>query len=326
MGRVWAQKVTLGVVCLLIAILGESLAVNPLVPGTLGLTGSDVDINREPVLRGFYAKDGVTVDFVSERSSLTFHARAVGQGQVLLFSFQDYGAFSRITFYDNSVFLVATVDLDLRRSVIDVTLKKGLALPKSDSSVPHQLLDNINAFETVLHQSSEYELYSAEQKFIELTERVLRTKEAGLIPYASMKLASIGVWGQGTASLPLHRTALRISKNRQLLNIQPPPDPELVAAVNNALHSFRNTSIQHTISERSGCTISDTCDNACFGRCGYGCDCWEWVCGDCDCWIGCQQHDCCCSCKGIWTLCCLNVIAFNCNGYYNPCQVVATVY
>mmetsp|Transcript_14507 Transcript_14507/g.22036 ORF Transcript_14507/g.22036 Transcript_14507/m.22036 type:complete len:320 (-) Transcript_14507:21-980(-) len=38
------------------------------------------------------------------------------------------------------------------------------------------------------------------------------------------------------------------------------------------------------------------CDNACFGRCGPGCRCWPSVCGDCNSWRGCWEHDCYCSC------------------------------
>merc|ERR1719419_1477347 len=36
---------------------------------------------------------------------------------------------------------------------------------------------------------------------------------------------------------------------------------------------------------------SSECGNECFGMCGAECSCWSWVCGDCDCWAGCHQHD-----------------------------------
>eukprot|EP00053_Salpingoeca_punica_P008325 m.75034 g.75034 ORF g.75034 m.75034 type:complete len:367 (-) comp14554_c0_seq1:317-1417(-) len=44
----------------------------------------------------------------------------------------------------------------------------------------------------------------------------------------------------------------------------------------------------------------DQCNNSCFGQCGYGCECWEWICGTCDCRKGCESHDYYCSCIGIW--------------------------
>jgi len=42
------------------------------------------------------------------------------------------------------------------------------------------------------------------------------------------------------------------------------------------------------------------CNNSCFGQCGYACECWEWICGTCDCRKGCESHDYYCSCIGIW--------------------------
>ena len=32
-------------------------------------------------------------------------------------------------------------------------------------------------------------------------------------------------------------------------------------------------------------------DDGCFGMCGAGCDCWEWVCGDCCYHLICAEHD-----------------------------------
>merc|ERR1719228_1621287 len=49
------------------------------------------------------------------------------------------------------------------------------------------------------------------------------------------------------------------------------------------------------------------CENNCYGRCGPGCECWKWFCGDCNCWKGCESHDYYCSCHGMWHPCCFNV-------------------
>lgn len=48
--------------------------------------------------------------------------------------------------------------------------------------------------------------------------------------------------------------------------------------------------------------------NDCFGRCGEGCDCWSWICGDCRCHDECMDHDYYCSCTsaGWWHFWCLN--------------------
>ena len=41
----------------------------------------------------------------------------------------------------------------------------------------------------------------------------------------------------------------------------------------------------------------------CLGLCGYGCNCWKWVCGDCCYHLGCYEHDICCRKKFVRTAC-----------------------
>ena len=56
------------------------------------------------------------------------------------------------------------------------------------------------------------------------------------------------------------------------------------------------------------------CNNGCYGRCGWICDSWDWVCGDGDCYEGCKQHDYYCSCVSFWHPCCLNAAWVSCDG------------
>ena len=59
----------------------------------------------------------------------------------------------------------------------------------------------------------------------------------------------------------------------------------------------------------------DRCDNDCFGMCGNACEmCWRIVCGDCDCWLGCEKHDEYCSCEGLWHPCCVDIFWVRCDG------------
>ena len=53
------------------------------------------------------------------------------------------------------------------------------------------------------------------------------------------------------------------------------------------------------------CTLTNTCGNRCYGRCGPSCTCWSWVCGSCGCWDSCRHHDYYCSCRGWWHPFCL---------------------
>jgi len=52
---------------------------------------------------------------------------------------------------------------------------------------------------------------------------------------------------------------------------------------------------------------SKTCDNACYGLCGPDCDCWAFVCGDCECHCFCFNHDYYCSCISMLDYHCWNI-------------------
>ncbi len=55
----------------------------------------------------------------------------------------------------------------------------------------------------------------------------------------------------------------------------------------------------------------------CNGMCGYSCDCWKWLCGDCCKHPGCVGHDNCCrKVGGMWSTSCLFPIGFRCNRPY----------
>ena len=57
-------------------------------------------------------------------------------------------------------------------------------------------------------------------------------------------------------------------------------------------------------------------DQECLGLCGYGCNCWKWVCGDCCYHLGCYEHDLCCREKFVRTAC-LFPFNFKCESGYN---------
>ena len=58
-------------------------------------------------------------------------------------------------------------------------------------------------------------------------------------------------------------------------------------------------------SARNASTYCEAYPNSgdqCYGMCGYGCDCWSWVCGDCCYHYGCAVHDSWCR-QGKWYYC-----------------------
>ena len=59
--------------------------------------------------------------------------------------------------------------------------------------------------------------------------------------------------------------------------------------------------------------------NECLGMCGYGCYCWDWVCGDCCHYQGCYEHDICCRNNGFFDQTCILVFPFSCSGYQYQC-------
>ena len=58
----------------------------------------------------------------------------------------------------------------------------------------------------------------------------------------------------------------------------------------------------------------------CLGMCGYGCNCWEFVCDNCCYNQGCYEHDICCI--DFWTMDCLFAFSISCSRYppYPGCQ------
>jgi hypothetical protein len=257
-------------------------------------------------LEGTFTIRGTDLSFIAQPSALNL----VKINGPSVLAFVDYGAFARVHLPD-AVFLIAASDLALPHSVIDIT-SSHVTLPNINTSVSHGLDENLKLFETLVAGVSSQGLAAAEHRVLSLMKAFTQSEEAEALPHLSAKLALEDITGVAyPSSLVIHMPALRVAKIRQAVTI----DPELVAVLN---ARYNNVS---TSTPEDGCSISDICDNACFGMCGNKCTCWKWVCGDCDCHIGCRQHDCCCSCEGFWTLCCLNVVAVKCDGYDNPCKI-----
>lgn len=57
-------------------------------------------------------------------------------------------------------------------------------------------------------------------------------------------------------------------------------------------------------------------DNECLSLCGYGCNCWKWICGDCCFHLGCYGHDICCRKNFVQTKC-LFPMNFKCESEYS---------
>lgn len=180
----------------------------------------------------------------------------------------------------------------------------AVPVKKLYTAVDKEGLDNITAdlgmIDIDVHHK---QLYLALKKFISCPE-------VGMIPRAAFLLGHyIGVTGLDyPAALPLYLMALqvtKVSKSNMIdtTNISP-------------LKSFE----PHLFNDSGDClTECPPCqDDECLGLCGYGCNCWKWVCGDCCYHLGCYGHDVCCRKKFVQTKC-LFPFSFKCEEPYDQC-------
>lgn len=108
------------------------------------------------------------------------------------------------------------------------------------------------------------------------------------------------------AAMPFHQIAMNAGRliNPPPQHRSPPDDRSTPIPVDTSTHSPSTTSTTSTSGTSSNCNQPDI-NNECLGLCGRKCDCWQWVCGDCNCHRGCRDHD-------VVTGKCLDFNIFNC--------------
>ena len=135
--------------------------------------------------------------------------------------------------------------------------------------------------------------------------------EATLIIEAAQALGDRGIRGMDYPSvMAFYQFALRLASNGRISN----------TTVYKAKDSFASDSkkgYQHRQQRSVLCDNGATCssnrcpfrkyDNDCFGMCGPGCTCWDFVCDDCCVHQYCLTHDQCCADAGFYTLTCFSV-------------------
>lgn len=137
---------------------------------------------------------------------------------------------------------------------------------------------------------------------------LLSSREAGLLIDAARALADTGVRGQESpAAFLLFVLALR---TQSLI------DQMEETSLSDKLRSLELEKQQQQKDEEFCANSNSTCPlgtcpqgDGCTGMCGPGCECWEWVCGDCCFNKMCYDHDLCCSRKGFVSWSCLGIVA-----------------
>ena len=160
--------------------------------------------------------------------------------------------------------------------------------------------------------------------------------EAKLIIEAALALGEQGYQGRDyTPLMQFYQLALRLVKIRLNASIDDGGNTIQKRSTRKTSHTrpkrFFNFLSRFVCSDRSqrGCidlpyTSPYDSSDRCFGLCGYGCCCWEFVCGDCCRHRYCETHDACCAEMGFFTLDCfqvgIDVLFSECSQDYDQCS------
>ena len=127
---------------------------------------------------------------------------------------------------------------------------------------------------------------------------ILSYPEADLLQSAAVSLGETGVTGRDFPSvMPFYMTVLQLSQLQGgNVTTGSRADPPRVT--------------DDCLSTCPPCPYQE-----CLGLCGYSCNCWKWVCGDCCYHLGCYEHDICCRKKFVRTACLLP-FGFKCESGY----------
>ena len=134
-------------------------------------------------------------------------------------------------------------------------------------------------------------------------ENLTFSQEALLIIEAAKVLGNHGVYGsEYPAAMSFYQLALKLAKAREA----EASNFTLNSKVTKELRQKRGVMCSNVNAVCEQCPFQHD-NNDCFGLCGYGCDCWNFVCGDCCVHQFCLTHDRCCAERGFYSWACLSV-------------------
>lgn len=140
-----------------------------------------------------------------------------------------------------------------------------------------------------------------------ITELVC-SKEASLLIDAAKALAASGVRGQDSpAAFLLYTLALRAQTLRDKL-VRTETESAPVPVDSTRQEDSEESGMEFCPNANSSC-VAGRCPlgEDCTGLCGPGCECWDWVCGNC-CWNKmCYDHDLCCE-AGLLSWQCMGIL------------------
>lgn len=146
-----------------------------------------------------------------------------------------------------------------------------------------------------------------EDLLVDRINNLILEKEIHLMKLAADAMGSKGVIGIDYPSiLPFYLSTLQLEKLR---HTQPGTSNSTIV---------QGVYQTHSRSRRGACfsTCPPCPNNDCFGLCGYGCYCWDFLCGNCCYHLGCQGHDVCCR-ESFYGSSCLFPYSFRCESPYS---------
>lgn len=166
-------------------------------------------------------------------------------------------------------------------------------LTRRENAVLRDLVHILNTSDTLRENDS--------SRLRESVFTILSYPEGNMLQNAAAALGNAGLSGvQYPAVLPFYMATLRLAQLVRRNNVTDPVNSALPRGVR-----------EDCLSECPPCPYQE-----CLGLCGYGCNCWKWVCGDCCYHLGCYEHDICCRQKFVRTAC-LFPFSFKCESGYN---------
>ena len=263
-----------------------------------------LNVLTKEVVEGTYyvSSSGVGIHFASSLDSLSISS---SKGNQLIQVSQAVGNFRLINIGD-TMFIQKTSLSGINQNVYtDYAVPLGLK-NKFTSSQVQDILFYEQLTKSLEVISSSYHQLILQRSLFSLTSSL----EAKLIIEAVMAMGmDLVVTGLEYPSvLPFYMTAMKIDMlmaNSTLLNR--PGDFK---------YKFQNTLNQISDSDYDCLDDCPPCEEElCLGMCGYSCNCWKWVCGDCCYHLGCYGHDVCCREKFVQTKC-LFPFGFKCESEY----------
>ena len=202
----------------------------------------------------------------------------------------------------------------------------GSGLPRySDYVVPqafHNLVDSVLTvsqdfiFLVLIQQLDNRNADDTRRRAIE--DLAMRS-EANSIIEAAKALGNAGVMGtDNPAAQQFYVLSMCLAKVKEMMQRGAVANNDGTLPTHHRMHSMyayeqANSSCPECTTGR--CPYMGDRSNGCKGMCGYACNCWWWLCGDCCVHQGCLDHDECCTKYGYWSIACLIPIGFSCSGY-----------